>query len=279
MKGYAPSSGKKVWWKCKTGNLSHRWDDTIKHRTGKDKRGCPKCSQSKMQSYGETVLTELVPEYIQRHVSEVQRYKKTRYDSVATLHNGSKLFIEYNGEQHYKFNTYYNTKNNIDHFIEKRLIVDHSKCEYAVRNGFFLSISHMCNTVETIRKIITEFIVYLNSLPTGQTHGVSRHYITGESYTQYNSEISPKIQEVGVTSEKKKSDDFLSVYQICYYNVKNLVRDKPIYPKINVCEICDEIFICGHEIEHYETDRHISVLEEMPIFIENDDGELVEVFN
>ena len=31
-----------MWWICKV-NPEHIWDDTPKHRTGKEKRGCPYC--------------------------------------------------------------------------------------------------------------------------------------------------------------------------------------------------------------------------------------------
>jgi len=42
---YLPGSNKKKWWKCKFG---HRWEATIYDRTGRDKTGCPYCSNKKV---------------------------------------------------------------------------------------------------------------------------------------------------------------------------------------------------------------------------------------
>lgn len=49
-KGLLPSeitaqNGKKVWWKC---SLGHSWEATVTSRTGKNKTGCPYCSNKKV---------------------------------------------------------------------------------------------------------------------------------------------------------------------------------------------------------------------------------------
>jgi hypothetical protein len=43
MKNYAPNSGKRMWWKCKTGNKCHQWQSIISNRTGKHNNGCSYC--------------------------------------------------------------------------------------------------------------------------------------------------------------------------------------------------------------------------------------------
>lgn len=47
----APSSSKKVWWRCKT--CGHEWMSTINNRI---KRGCPNCSKSRIVSFPEKAI-------------------------------------------------------------------------------------------------------------------------------------------------------------------------------------------------------------------------------
>lgn len=60
----SPNSNKKIWWKCKKG---HSWKSVVSSRTGKNKCGCPYCSNKKvLKGYNDlnTIYPDLAKELI-----------------------------------------------------------------------------------------------------------------------------------------------------------------------------------------------------------------------
>jgi len=108
---YSAGSGKKVWWKC---TEDHEWKATINKRTNGS--GCPKCLY-KSQTITEKILKENFPnkEIVSQHrlkkpiTNEFGEtiQKSVEIDFKITLNKKIKIFVEYNGEQHYKETSFF----------------------------------------------------------------------------------------------------------------------------------------------------------------------------
>ena len=92
----APSSSKKVWWRCKT--CGHEWMSTINNRI---KRGCPNCSKSRIVSFPEKVIFFYMRK-IYQDILENYRPDFLERTELDIFIPQIKVAIEYDGELHHQ---------------------------------------------------------------------------------------------------------------------------------------------------------------------------------
>lgn len=115
--------------------------------------GCPKCKRSKGENLIEAFLVAKNINYIQQYTFSDLKFKKLLQYDFGILDNfGNLLFlIEYNGEQHYKYNKFmFKTLDNFN-IAQNRFQM---KVEYSVKNNIPLYIIKYDQDINTILNTI-----------------------------------------------------------------------------------------------------------------------------
>jgi len=107
---YSAGSEKKVWWKCKEG---HEWKSRINKKS--NGRSCPKCLYKSQTITGEILKEnfsnkEIVSSYkLKKPITNEfgETIQKSVEIDFKIILNKNKIFVEYNGEQHYKENSFF----------------------------------------------------------------------------------------------------------------------------------------------------------------------------
>lgn len=190
---YTPGSHKKVWWSC-SANKEHSWEASILNRT-QHGNGCPFCRQSKLEKATQEFFDKIQISYIPRH--KITVYPYDFYIPSKTL------FIELQGEQHFMYNAYYNTKR-ADKF-ETQIYRDTIKLVTAYAKGSYLSISFL--SLKQIPDILREVLDLDGTF--------IRQYITRDKYVDLTS--APIIPE----NPHEKLIYFWYTHHISCVNTKN----------------------------------------------------------
>lgn len=162
---YTPGSHQEIFWLCPTGKIGHAWKATIHNRISRES-GCPFCNQSKLEKATQEFLDKIQISYIPQHTETIYPYD---------FYIPSKsLYIELQGEQHFIYGTYYNTKK-INGF-GKLINNDLSKFETACDKGNYLSISYLTPLAE-IPCILQEVLNLPNKF--------ARQYITKSKFLDF----------------------------------------------------------------------------------------------
>ena len=258
MKVFPPHSGKKVWWKCITGNSCHNYECTINDRSGKKQNGCPFCSQSKLEKkleetlqYVQKTSCKTLTYELQKKFSCTKNVNHLPYDAHIS-YKGNDISVELQGIQHFKYVEHFH-RNGIASFI-KRLEIDNKKSHNTLkRNHCFLSISYLC--LEDIEKIVTQF---LNNLE--QCDRLLSYYITGEKYLFYKR----TCREVLYTDYMDElEDEEFQIYQVYSRHIKTLVQLGNPNFTMTTCKICNDTYLADYITEHYTTVSHIQNREQL----------------
>ena len=92
---YRPHSNKRVWWQCSFG---HEWEAPINNRTGKGKRGCPKCKAHLHTSFPEMAVYYYVSMVFDDAVSNAVIERNGEAVSLDVWIPSLNTAIEYDGE-------------------------------------------------------------------------------------------------------------------------------------------------------------------------------------
>ena len=147
---YTEHSGEKVWWLCHTCNNS--WKAHINRRSSGTK--CPKCSFENQES----LMAKEIKTYIKEKFSAKVEYPAFRnpktsqwllYDIYIPYGKNPEIngvYIEINGEQHYKLNSWHKSLSkkrgtSPEEEFEYQKYKDKIKKKFAKRNGFFIEIN------------------------------------------------------------------------------------------------------------------------------------------
>ena len=242
MKLYAPSSNKKVFWKCETGNPCHVWEATVASRTGKKQNGCPFCNKSKLETMLVNVCQKINVKYEeQKRFDDCKNKTHLPYDCYLPEYN---LCIEMQGIQHFKYNNFFHPEE--DSFL-KRLQIDSKKVKSCYKEGrSFLSISYLVDNEQELETILTSMIERVKQNP------CIRFQINASSYLEPFTENSMPILT---------NNDVFSVYEV-YDEQRKMVEGNENPLDLSKCIYCDEYHLDAYIKYHYQTEDHYNLLVE-----------------
>ena len=207
----------KVWWKCI--NCKFSWNTTPNHRTNGN-TNCPSCANLNSESKGELRCREYLEESEIISYSQISlSYIPSRKYDFAFIINSIKYLIEYDGEQHFKYNNHW--YKNYDNFLERQE-VDKIKTLIPLILGYnILRISNddidhikMC-----INKILYITINFENQLPLIVFDDISKYQHLINNFNrntiiklcnvQFHEEIISKFMNFKITIYDIKTDNII----------------------------------------------------------------------
>lgn len=120
------------------------WPTPLNHIASKS--GCPKCEDSKGELFIARILEKNKINYIrEKTFNDCRDIRKLKFDFYLPDRG---MLIEYNGDQHYRYNTHWHQN---EKTLESQQIRDAIKRKYAIKHGFeFLVIKYNDKDIEQI---------------------------------------------------------------------------------------------------------------------------------
>ena len=223
MKLYAPSSSKKVWWRCKSGNEHHIWQAIISSRTN-GKRGCSYCSNRKMLSDGSNSVWFF--------------YSELREEWIEEKNGSMKLYAPSSGK-----NVWWRCKRNEYHIweasIKKRTgrkdgcprcsssKLEKETEEYLTKNKIFFEPQYKTETCKNIKPLPFDFrIHYKNFKIRIELQGI-QHF---DSSSYYNKKSNKSIETILQTDLKKcisthsDKENYIAISHLCIDNIESILN-------------------------------------------------------
>ncbi len=157
---YTSGSSVRVFWKC---NKNHSWITSICNRTGSKKTCCPKCRQSKLEKkFKEWIESKNIIYESEKTFEGCKFTSYLKYDYYFEYQN-KKIFVELDGEQHFRDVKFYSNKDKFKERLEKDLI----KTWFCVKNTHnkeyhLIRISY--KELNKLPQIMDQYLLNVNNL-------------------------------------------------------------------------------------------------------------------